>query len=150
METNFFSQLSAIRARRGERDEWMLSQILIPIARNLKDSFFRWVDGELNDLRREIDLLDTIATATARDRINQFRTELLTIETVALKEALEKLQQLIDYIEKESDKTPKEVIQKFQSNVELALGITSRLVFIRQTLDSMADMIPSPISAESE
>jgi vacuolar-type H+-ATPase subunit H len=149
METTFFAQLSAIRARRGERDEWLLSQILIPVAKNLKESFFRWVDGELTDLRREIELLDTIAIATARERINHFRNELSTIERETLKEALERLQQLIDYIEKEIEKTPKEVIEKFRSNVELALEITSRLIFIRQTLDSMADMIPQP-SIESE
>jgi len=154
MAINFFTQLSAVRARRTERDEWLLSQILIPVSKNLKESFFRWVDGELSDLKGEIELLDTIATAihagaSARERINQSRTELSIIEKHALKEALEKLQQLIDYIEKASEKTPKDVIEKFGKNVELALGIASRLVFIRQTLDSMADMIPQP-SIESE
>lgn len=95
-------------------------------------------------LRREIELLDTIATATAMERINQFRNELSTIERETLKEALEKLQQLIDYIEKEKEKTPKEVIEKFRSNVELTLKITSHLFSIRQTLDSMADMVSQP------
>ena len=142
METDFFAQLSAIRAKRGERDEWFVSQILIPVAKSLKDSFFRWVDGELADLRREIELLDSIAVASATERINQFRNELSTIERKTLKEALEKLQQLIDYIEEEKEKTPKEVIEKFQSNIEVALKIGSHLALIRQTLDSMADMIP--------
>jgi hypothetical protein len=154
METNFFAQLSAIRARREERDEWLVSQILIPVSKNLKESFFRWVDGELNDLKGEIGLLDTIVVAmhsgiSARERITKSRTELSNIETKALQEALDRLQQLIDYIEEESEKTPKDVIEKFKKNVEPALGIVSRLSSIRQTLDSMADMIPQP-SIESE
>lgn len=144
METNFFSQLSAIRARRGERDEWMLSQILIPVSKNLKDSFFRWVDGELNDLRQEIELLDTIASATAKERVNQFGKELSTIETETLQNALKNLQNLIEYIEKETEKTPKEVIEKFSNYIELAIKTSSRLIFIRLALDSMADMIPQP------
>lgn len=150
METTFSAQLSAIRARRGERDEWVLSQILIPIAKNLKDSFFRWVDGELADLRREIELLDTIATATATERINHFRNELSTIERDKLNQTLEKLQQLIDYIGEKTEKTPREVIEKFKDNAELALNITSRLALIRQTLDSMADMIPLPSRSSDE
>lgn len=144
MEASFFSQLSAIRARRGERDEWMLSQILIPLSKSLKDSFFRWADGELNDLRKEIELLDTIALATAKERINQFGKELLTIEKETLQNALKNLQNLIEYIEKETGKTPKEVIEQFSNNIELALKISSRLTFIRSTLDSMVDMIPQP------
>jgi len=149
METNFFAQLNAIRARRGERDEWLLSQILIPVSKNLKESFFRWIDGELNDLKGEIGLLDTIVAAmhagiSARERITQSRTELSSIETKGVKEALDGLQELIDYIKEESEKAPKDVIEKFRKNVEPALRIVSRLSSIRQTLDSMADMIPQP------
>jgi hypothetical protein len=142
METNFFNQLSAIRARQGERDEWMLSQILIPVSKNLKDSFFRWVDGELSDLRQKIELLDTIASATAKERVSQFGKELLTIEKETLPNALKNLQNLIDYIEKETEKTPKEVIEQFSNNIKLAIEISSHLISIRLTLDSMADMIP--------
>lgn len=142
METNFFNQLSAIRARQGERDEWMLSQILIPLSKNLKDSFFRWVDGELNDLRQKIELLDTIASATAKERVSQFGKELLTIEKETLPNALKDLQNLIDYIGKETEKTPKEVIEQFSNNIKLAIEMSSHLINIRLTLDSMADMIP--------
>ena len=151
MAEEFYSQMNALIAKRAVRDEWIASQVLIPTANSLKQSFSRWVDQELADLQQQVSLLETIASGVALDRLTQIRNDLLGVQRSDLANALSELDQLINYLNQNPERTPRQVIERFSQHARPALSILFQLNQTRQSLDVMAGMVPPiPPSPQTE
>ena len=142
-------EIDAIKASRETRDSWALYETAIRAIDTLISTFARWIDEELADLEREINLLLPIAGERARNRLNEYRNRLVEIREEYNKR-WNQLKELSNDIKNRKLKSPGEINEKFSNEILPAVLLLHRIYTIRETIDSMADMIPRQSSKAGE
>jgi len=144
MATDFEKELQEIKRRRDSRDVLILKNSLLPAAKSLKKSFGKWRTEEIAALSRECQLLSELAaTPEAKSRLREIKAQLDGVESARVPNARNKIEIFIRQIQDNEMQNPEKVFKELKDNLWPAVDLIWDLMEVRDTLDSMAAMIPS-------
>lgn len=143
------SELKALRARRQERQVWATYQTFGSLARGLRDGFLQWVEDEIQDLRKESNLIEEFAGSIAKGTVREHRAEIKKLEK-QIGDAVRKIDKFIESVEKRRYSDINKALEGFTESIKPTSDIISRISTLIKALDSMADMIPQTIEARKD